>query len=108
MTKILPIKEGKQTTSVILPPREDAILLQFGGSREDIMKFYNKFESLKRVGLQSFLIFLKEKNFSTKKQFIKPHNEELNTKVKSVKVHEELSKLIFYCQSKGFDEESKK
>ena len=38
-----------QSPSAIEPARDDSVLLQFGGSREDIIKFQTKFDSLKKV-----------------------------------------------------------
>ena len=48
-TKIVTKKTSKEIPSVILSAREDIILLQFGGTREDILKFYNKFENFQKV-----------------------------------------------------------
>jgi hypothetical protein len=51
VTKIAkkPSNKEIQSPSVIESARDDSVLLQFGGSREDILKFQTKFDSLKNV-----------------------------------------------------------
>jgi len=48
------------------------------------------------------------KNTSLKNNLLKPQNSQTKVRDKSTKVNEDLSRLIFYCQSKSFDEESMK
>ena len=96
-----------QSPSAIEPARDDSVLLQFGGSREDIIKFQTKFDSLKKVCFHDYKI-VSVKNISLKNNLLKPQNSQIRVRDTSIRVHEDLNRLIFYCQTKSFDEESMK